>query len=148
MSKGRLCDKGLASLEHLYNPNPLPHLLKRVGESGEGRWERISREVALDTIAVKLKRMEALESIPVQFYMTAIERNTESFSSTDPRIRKIASPLMGHYNRWHKDISEAFEGNHAADAGTYCGEIDFDFSIMEPRLLQRLESLIDKYTWT
>jgi thiosulfate reductase/polysulfide reductase chain A len=57
MSKGRLCAKGLASLEHLYNPNRLLHPLKRRGERGEGKWERISWEEALDTITAKLERI-------------------------------------------------------------------------------------------
>ncbi len=51
VSKGRMCPKGLASIEHLYNPNRLKYPLKRVGKRGEGKWERISWDEALDTIA-------------------------------------------------------------------------------------------------
>ena len=42
VSKGRMCPKGLASIEHLYNPNRLKYPLKRVGKRGEGKWARIS----------------------------------------------------------------------------------------------------------
>jgi glycolate oxidase len=95
----------------------------------------------------KEKQMQALEPILVEFTIAAIERNMESFSSTDPRIRKIVSPMMGNYNRWQKSISGAFDANRAADSGMYCEEIDFDFSGIEPELLKRLEKSIGKYTW-
>ena len=35
LSKGQMCPKGLASLEHLYNPNRLKYPLKRVGREGD-----------------------------------------------------------------------------------------------------------------
>jgi len=57
MNKGRLCPKGLASLEHIYNPERLLHPLKRKGGRGEGRWERISWDEALDDIAAELGRI-------------------------------------------------------------------------------------------
>jgi anaerobic selenocysteine-containing dehydrogenase len=58
LNKGRLCAKGLASLEHLNNPNRLLHPMRRMGERGEGRWERISWDEALDTIAAGLGRIK------------------------------------------------------------------------------------------
>ena len=94
------------------------------------------------------RQMEALEPILVEFSVAAIEKNMESFSSTDPRIRKIVSPLMGHYNRWQKGISGALDPNHAADAGMYCEEAGFDLSGIEPELRERLEKLVERYTWT
>lgn len=54
ISRGLLCTKGLASRDLVYNPGRLRHPLKRVGERGEGKWERISWEEALDRIAEKL----------------------------------------------------------------------------------------------
>jgi len=54
LSKGQMCPKGLASIEHLYNPNRLKYPLKRAGARGEGKWERISWDEALDTIAKKI----------------------------------------------------------------------------------------------
>lgn len=54
ISRGVLCAKGLASRDLVYNPGRLRHPLKRVGERGEGKWERISWEEALDRIAGKL----------------------------------------------------------------------------------------------
>ncbi|MGI5940015.1 MAG: molybdopterin-containing oxidoreductase family protein [Thermoleophilia bacterium] len=54
LNKGRLCTKGVASLEHLYNPNRLKYPLKRVGRRGEGKWERVSWDEALDAITDRI----------------------------------------------------------------------------------------------
>ena len=54
LNRGRLCPKGAASLETLYHPDRLTHPLKRAGERGGGRWERISWDQALDEISARL----------------------------------------------------------------------------------------------
>ena len=54
-SRGRLCARGQAGLNHQYHPERLLYPLKRVGKRGEGKWKRISWEDALDEIAEKLK---------------------------------------------------------------------------------------------
>ena len=55
-NKGWLCIKGLASLEYLYHPDRLKYPLKRVGRRGEGRWQRISWDEALDMVAGAFSR--------------------------------------------------------------------------------------------
>jgi anaerobic selenocysteine-containing dehydrogenase len=57
-SRGFLCDRGALILEHLYHPDRLNFPLKRVGERGEGKWERISWDQALDEIAENLKEIK------------------------------------------------------------------------------------------
>ncbi len=57
VTKGVLCSKGLASTEHLYHKERLHYPLKRAGERGEGKWEKISWDQAFDEIAEKLKRI-------------------------------------------------------------------------------------------
>jgi len=56
LNEGALCPKGLASLEFLYHPDRLKHPLKRVGERGQGKWQQITWDEALDTIASELTR--------------------------------------------------------------------------------------------
>lgn len=51
MSEGRMCAKGMAGIQALYNPNRMKYPMKRVGERGTNNWERISWEEAIDTIA-------------------------------------------------------------------------------------------------
>ncbi|RLF08727.1 MAG: molybdopterin oxidoreductase, partial [Thermoprotei archaeon] len=54
VSRGYVCVKGLASLELAYHPDRLRHPLKRAGERGEGKWERVSWNQALSEIASRL----------------------------------------------------------------------------------------------
>ena len=54
-SRGRLCARGQAGLNHQYHPERLLYPLKRVGKRGEGKWKRISWDEALDEMAEKLK---------------------------------------------------------------------------------------------
>ena len=53
---GRLCLKGQTALEHLYHPARLKYPLRRSGERGNGRWDRISWDEALNEIAEALKK--------------------------------------------------------------------------------------------
>jgi len=59
LSKGYLCPKGLSALEHLYHPDRLKYPLKRAGERGEGKWQRITWDQAIDEIAAKLNELKA-----------------------------------------------------------------------------------------
>ncbi len=58
LNKGKMCLKGLSSLEHLYNPDRLKYPLKRAGKRGEGKWEKISWDEALDTMAGRIREIE------------------------------------------------------------------------------------------
>ncbi len=53
VSNGTLCIKGLASLEYLYHPDRLKYPLRRIGKRGGGKWQQISWNEALSTIADK-----------------------------------------------------------------------------------------------
>lgn len=57
-SKGYACAKGIASLERIYHPERLLYPLKRNGERGEGQWEKISWEEALEYAASELNRIK------------------------------------------------------------------------------------------
>jgi anaerobic selenocysteine-containing dehydrogenase len=68
LNRGKLCVKGMSSIDQLYNPNRLKHPLKRVGQRGEGKWKRISWDEALDVIVNKIKDIKAefgVESIAI-----------------------------------------------------------------------------------
>ncbi len=56
LTRGALCPKGLASLELLYHPDRVKHPLRRVGERGEGKWQQISWDEALTTIATEMNK--------------------------------------------------------------------------------------------
>ncbi len=54
-TRGTMCSKGLSSIQHINHPDRLLYPLKRTGERGEGKWERISWNQALDTIETRMK---------------------------------------------------------------------------------------------
>lgn len=56
VSLGALCAKGKASLEYLYHPDRLKHPLRRAGKRGEGNWEQITWDEALNTTAEELTK--------------------------------------------------------------------------------------------
>lgn len=54
---GHICQKGCLAARMPYDPKRLLYPLKRVGERGEGKWERISWDQALDEIGSKLNEI-------------------------------------------------------------------------------------------
>ena len=69
-----LCAKGNSAMAVMYSPTRLEYPMKRVGEKGEGKFERITWDQALDEISAKLleqKEQYGPESYAVlspQFY--------------------------------------------------------------------------------
>jgi anaerobic selenocysteine-containing dehydrogenase len=54
LNRGALCERGKLILEHLHNPARLNYPLKRAGQRGEGKWQQITWEQAMNEIATKL----------------------------------------------------------------------------------------------
>jgi len=54
----RGCVRGRAYLRRQYHPDRLQYPMKRVGKRGEGKFERISWDQALETIAGEMKRIK------------------------------------------------------------------------------------------
>jgi anaerobic selenocysteine-containing dehydrogenase len=55
-SRGRNCAKGPATLNQITDPDRILHPLKRAGARGEGRWQRVSWDEALNDIAGRIRR--------------------------------------------------------------------------------------------
>jgi len=53
----RICLRGLSSLDITYHPDRLKYPMKRVGERGEAKFERISWDKAFDIISEKFKNI-------------------------------------------------------------------------------------------
>jgi anaerobic selenocysteine-containing dehydrogenase len=58
-TRGTMCSKGLSSIQHVNHPDRLKYPLRRKGERGEGQWERITWDEALDTVASKVRESQA-----------------------------------------------------------------------------------------
>lgn len=56
---GGLCCRGNIALEHLKHPARINHVLKRAGEKGENKWEKISWDQAIGEIAERLNQIKA-----------------------------------------------------------------------------------------
>lgn len=55
-SRGRNCGKGPATLNQITDPERILFPLKRVGERGDGKWQQIGWDEALDDIAGRIRR--------------------------------------------------------------------------------------------
>lgn len=57
LSRGKLCPKGQNGLQVLYDPDRLVGPVRRIGEKGSNKWERISWEEAIETVTNKLAEL-------------------------------------------------------------------------------------------
>lgn len=88
-SKGGLCTKGLSNREFLYRKDRVLYPMKRVGERGEGKFERISWEQAYTEIAEKMNAVKdkygadkvAFYSGYNKWYRNMLARFAHSFGS-------------------------------------------------------------------
>ena len=110
-SRGRLCAKGIAGLNHLYNPDRVPFPLKRIGKRGEGRWKQISWDEAFSEMAFRLKALQA-ESQHQDF----IIRNPWDFASND--IAGRFASAFGHSTTFHHAILDSPNGAFAIQETT------------------------------
>jgi anaerobic selenocysteine-containing dehydrogenase len=57
-SRGHICAKGAASPELLYHPDRVTHPLRRMGKRGEGKWQRVSWDEALNQMEEVFSRIK------------------------------------------------------------------------------------------
>jgi anaerobic selenocysteine-containing dehydrogenase len=55
--RGKICSKGAAGINQLYDPDRVLYPMKRAGQRGEGKWKRISWDEALNEVAGRLKNI-------------------------------------------------------------------------------------------
>jgi len=100
----KACPRGLAKKEIVYAENRLRQPLKRVGERGSGKFEPISWEEALDTVARELQRVKDLYGNSAIFLMD----HTGSMSPLHGTYRKIGRrffSLFGGCTTWWGNTS-------------------------------------------
>ena len=120
-SRGHLCARGQAGLNHLYHPERLLFPMKRVGKRGEGKWKRISWDDALDEIATKLRKVRESGN-PEEF----------AFHQGRQRSKDALKRFLDAYGTKTQLSHRALcSGNRRAANLTYLWESDWDLNDVE-----------------
>lgn len=59
LSRGRICGRPGVAIGFHYHPDRVNHPLKRKGARGEGKWQQISWDQAMDEIGARLQELKA-----------------------------------------------------------------------------------------
>ena len=86
--QGKICAKGAAGINQLYDPDRILYPMKRVGKRGEGKWKRISWDAALTELTGRMQKLKD-EGHPEKF-MFHYGRMKSSSS-------KIVKTFLGQY---------------------------------------------------
>lgn len=120
-SRGHLCARGHAALNHLYHPERLLYPLKRVGQRGEGKWKRVSWDEALDEIASKLKAVRE-SGQPEEFaFHQGRQRSKDA-------LKRFLDAFGTKTQLSHRALCS---GNRRAANLTYLWESDWDLNDVE-----------------
>ena len=97
VNRGALCARGQAGLEVLYNPDRIKGPMKRVGERGEGKWEEISWDEAIKTLADRLREIKSTVGGERICFATSDAHGVNAlavhlFSAASGPISKVSAP--------------------------------------------------------
>lgn len=112
MNRGYICVKGRAEKERLYHSERLMHPMKRAGKRGEGRWERIGWDEALEGIAERMTLARNRYGAP----------SIAAIHGTGPRASLCSALLpyaLGSPNRISIDLHICFAPSLIAEGATY-----------------------------
>ncbi|HEY97793.1 MAG TPA: molybdopterin-dependent oxidoreductase [Dehalococcoidia bacterium] len=113
MNRGFICVKGQAQPELLYHPDRLKYPMKRVGERGGGKWQRISWDDALDEIATGLTRVQE------KYGADSIAVMTGTGPRTGNNTAHLFCLMLGTPNRISVDNHICFAPSTIAERYTY-----------------------------
>ncbi|ASM40835.1 molybdopterin-dependent oxidoreductase [Campylobacter sp. RM12327] len=103
----RACIRGRSTRYRYYNPNRLLYPLKRVGKRGEGKFERISWDEAINTIASKMKEVKEKygnEALYILYHTGTIGSTMAGW--LDGSYHRLLS-FFGGYLNYHNSYSTA-----------------------------------------
>jgi anaerobic dimethyl sulfoxide reductase subunit A len=97
----RACTRGRAYLRRQYHPDRLRTPLRRVGRRGEGRFERVSWDSALDLMAFEIERVRERHGSQALFvpYGTGSYNQTNG-SQTARRLLNLYGGCLGIWNSY------------------------------------------------
>lgn len=110
----RPCPKGRARRQQMYSPNRLKYPMKRVGERGEGKFERTSWDEALNSVGSELKRV--YKTYGASAVLTAGGPGDMGRLGSPVPLRRLLSLMGGFSITWG---NPSFEGATFASLATY-----------------------------
>ena len=111
----RACVRGRAYRQRVYAPDRLKYPMKRVGERGEGKFEQITWEEALDTVASELKRVKETYG-PTAIFYVPYSGNTGTFLHSQLAVYRLLTMYGGFTPHWG---SASFWGSLFSSQVTY-----------------------------
>ncbi|HUT83019.1 MAG TPA: molybdopterin-dependent oxidoreductase [Thermodesulfobacteriota bacterium] len=111
----RACVRGRAYRQRVYAPDRLKYPMKRTGERGEGKFERITWDEALDTVASELKRVKETYGPTAIFYLP-YSGNTGTFLHSQLAVFRLLTMFGGFTPHWG---SASFWGSLFSSQVTY-----------------------------
>ena len=125
LNQGRLCARGQAGLQVLYNPDRIRSPLKLNGQRGSGQYQQISWDEALKMVTEKLKELRVRNEAHTLLFLTAplsghtrilVERFMQAYGSpnlfihelfSDEAVRKANLLSMGYDRFASYDLENA-----------------------------------------
>jgi len=119
------CVRGRAQTRRVYAPDRLKYPMKRVGKRGEGKFERISWDEALDTIANQMKRIKEKYGNEAFYFQYAwgVTWNGPDGQAIMQRLLNLFGGYVGYYGTYSEAaygvvmpyITGGYYGNSADD---------------------------------
>ncbi|MDZ4246868.1 MAG: molybdopterin-dependent oxidoreductase, partial [Dehalococcoidia bacterium] len=128
-NQGTICTKAAGTTQVLYSPDRLLHPVKRTGERGENKWQQITWDEALDTIAGKLDVIRN-EYGPQALAMTVGQQwHWNAGAAMQFRFcHAFGSPNRSAYTNWcHGPVMAAHSITYGAPYGTQVFPGSFDY---------------------
>jgi len=115
INRGKLCSMGESALQVLYNPDRIKKPLKRVGKRGEGQWEEISWEKALQILASEMQQLQEKGKSDRLHFMTSPIRG---------QLGRLISEFMEGYGTSHLYSYALFDNSVQKSANALCFGMD------------------------
>ncbi|MDR2820478.1 MAG: molybdopterin-dependent oxidoreductase [Desulfovibrio sp.] len=112
------CVRGRAYRKYQYHPDRLKYPLKRVGKRGEGKFERISWDEALDITARRIREITEKYGPASRFPLLGTGNDGSSFHF--PSLARRLFNCTGGFLPYYHSVSS---GNTAAATSTVYGEV-------------------------
>lgn len=105
-NKGKVCSKGQAGLQLLYNPNRIQNPLKKTGDRAQANWRPISWDEALTEVSAKLLELRG-SGLSHTVAFVGRDQNNTTDSLIERFLQVYGSPNFFKFDEWAA-INEAY----------------------------------------